>query len=155
MQTGREPGQVQRKILLNLKCLFWCLHEIRQNYNFNVVVHSLERGVIHPDIVDSHLGDNLEYLLESFAPEDVARIRQSLTRMMDSRTSLDIDGRNFTVGHYIQAMDDFGSIAAGSYGIISSITPQMRGLFLLEGTHLREEVFAPSNVRIIFGTYVL
>lgn len=149
--VGREPQQ-QRRTLLNLKCLFWCLHQMRQQYNLNLAIHSLERRAIHPDIANSHLGDNLEYLASNFEPEDLDRLIAPLARLLESRPSMEVGGRHFEIGHYVQAIEDFGPIAAGSYGVICSITPQLRGLFVLEG-HLMESAFAPSNVRVIFGTY--
>lgn len=155
MQTGQEPGQIQRKVLLNLKCLFWCLHELQQQYNLNLVLHSLERRAIHPDIVNSHLGDNLEYLLGTLESEDIEALQSALRHMADSRSMMEIEGKHFEIGHYVQAVDDFGPIAEGSYGVISSITPQIRGLFLLDGNRLMESTFAPSNARVIFGTYII
>src|SRR5262245_26337418 len=132
-QSGPERLHDQRKILLNLKCLFWCLHELRQNYNLNLALHSLERRTIHPDIANSHLGDNLEFLLDTFPSEDLEHLQHALSLMNDSKASIDIDYKHFEIGHYVQAITDFGPIAEGSYGIICAITPQLRGLFYLEG----------------------
>jgi len=154
-QIGPEPRQDQRRILLNLKCLFWCLHELRQNYNLNLALHSLERRNIHPDIANSHLGDNLEFLLSTFTHDDIEHIQDALRLMSESRASVDIEHKHFEIGHYIQALTDFGPIAEDSYGIICSITPQLRGLFYLDGGLVMLSSFAPSNVRIIFGTYIL
>jgi hypothetical protein len=33
------------------------------------------------------------------------------------------------------------------------VTPELRGLFCLDGPHLMESVFAPSDVQVIFGAY--
>lgn len=154
MQTGQTPGQQQRQVLLNLKCLFWCLHEMGQQYNLNLVLHSLERRTIHSDIADSHLGDILDFILLTYGDDGIECIQSGLKRMADSRSAMDIEGRHFEVGHYIQATDDFGPIAEGAYGIICSVTPQLRGLFFLDDHHLMESSFAPSNVRVIFGTYI-
>ncbi len=155
MRAGRAPSQRQRQVLLNLKCLFWCLHELRQNYNLNLALHSLERRVIHPDLANSHLGDILEFLEHTFSDEDLDRIQSSLQAMAESKTSIRMADKHFEVGHYVQALDDFGPIAEGSYGIICSVTPQLRGLFLVGENELMESEFAPSNVGVIFGTYVL
>lgn len=147
-------GQLQRKALLNLKCLFWCIHQLHRQYNVNLAVHSLERGALHPDVANSHLGDNLEYLLETFDEEDIPRLAHALERMSESRSSIDVGEKHFEIGHYVQSVAGFGTIAEGAYGIICSVTPDLRGLFYLEGGHLMESVFAPSDVRVIFGTYV-
>lgn len=152
--TGREPCQLERKILLNMKCLFWCLHEMDQQYNLNLTLYSLDRKALHPDIELSHLGDNLDYLIHNLEPDDIARVQEALARIGASKSSMTISDRQFIIGHYVQAIDDFGPIAAGSYGVISAITPELRGLFLLEGRRVMESSFAPSNVRIIFGTYI-
>jgi hypothetical protein len=55
----------------------------------------------------------------------------------------------------VQSLNDFGPIPAGTYGIISSVTPQLRGLFYVDGGHLIEVPFAPSDIRVIFGTYIV
>lgn len=146
--------QVDRKVLLNLKCLFWCIHELRQQYNLNLTLHTLEQGRLHPDLVDSHLGDNLSFLMETFEGDDLARLRHGLERITESRASIDVGDKHFEVGHYVQATGSFGPIAEESYGVICSVTPELRGLFYLEGGHLMESAFAPSDVRVIFGTHV-
>ena len=146
--------QIRRKVLLNLKCLFWCIHELRQQYNLNLTLHTLELGRLHPDLEDSHLGDNLSFLMETFEGEDLVRLRHALGRIFDSRASIDVGDKHFEVGHYIQAIGSFGPIAEASYGIICSVTPELRALFYLEGGHTMESAFAPSDARVIFGTYI-
>ncbi|MBI3735835.1 hypothetical protein HY256_04900 [Candidatus Sumerlaeota bacterium] len=155
MQSGQAPSQEQRQVLLNLKCLFWCLHEMRQHYNLNLALHSIERRVVHPDLANSHLGDILEFLLHTFSEDELERIQASLILMSESKSAVDVDDKHFEIGHYVQAVDDFGPIAEGAYGIICSVTPQLRGLFYLEEGHLMESAFAPSDARVIFGTYIL
>ena len=150
IQTDRQ----RRRVLLNLKGLFWCLHQMRQNYNLNLVVHSLERGYVHADIADSNMGDNIKFLLETFEPEDLERIQSALSRILESKASVDVGEKHFEIGHYMQADRSFGPIAEDSCGIICSVTPQLRGLFYLEGGRLMESAFAPSDVRVIFGTYI-
>ncbi len=152
--SAREFGQKQRKTLLNLKCLFWCLHERRQSYNLNLVLHSLERRAVHADIANSHLGDNLEFLLRNFGDEDVEKIQSALREMARSRSSVDVGEKHFEIGHYVQADYEFGPIAEGSCGIICATTPQLRGLFCLDDAHLMEAPFAPSDARLIFGTFI-
>ena len=152
--TPTQPRQLRRQVLLNLKCLFWCLHELGQQYSLNLVLHSLERGYLHPDLADSHLGDNLEFLTTTFSGKDIERITHALGSMGRSRTSIDVGEKHFEVGHYVQAMSGFGPIAEGSYGIICAVTPELRGLFYIEDTDLMESAFAPSDARVIFGTYI-
>jgi hypothetical protein len=154
MQTEQAPRHRERQVLLNLKCLFWCLHELRRQYSLNLALHTLERGVMHPDVANSHLGDNLQFLLASYGEEEREKIRQALLAMIGSRTSVDVDDKHFEVGHYIQAADDFGAIAEGSRGIIASVTPRLLGLFYLDDASLMLSEFAPSNVGVIFGTYI-
>lgn len=149
-----SAGQVQRQVLLNLKCLFWCVHQLGQQYNLNLVLHSLERHHIHPELADSHLGDNIAFLLENISQDDIETICRALAGMRLSRAAMDVDDKHFEMGHYIQAIAGFGPIAEDSYGIICSITPDLCGLFYLEGGHLMEHEFAPSDVRVIFGTYI-
>lgn len=149
-----SAGQVQRQVLLNLKCLFWCVHQMGQQYNLNLVMHSLERRILHPELANSHLGDNIAFLLENVSEEDTEAVSDALAAMRASRAAIDIDDKHFEVGHYVQAIESFGPIAEESYGIICSVTPDMRGLFYLEGGHLMEAEFAPSDVRVIFGTYI-
>lgn len=156
MPTMPPPpaGQLQRHSLLNLKCLFWCVHQMGQQYNLNLVLHSLERGYLHPELADSHLGDNLGFLLETFGPDDLEAICTALGTMNASRESIDVGEKHFEVGHYLQSLDGFGAIAEESFGIICSVTPELRGIFYLDGGHLMESPFAPSDVRVIFGTYI-
>jgi hypothetical protein len=146
-------GQVQRQVLLNLKCLFWCVHQLGQQYNLNLVHHSLERGYLHPELANSHIGDNIQFLMDNLGEDELAAVCDALASMRGSRDSIDVDDKHFEIGHYIQAITSFGPIAEESYGIITSITPEMRGIFYLDG-HLMECEFAPSEVRVIFGTYI-
>ena len=118
------------------------------------MLHSLEQRRLHADIVGSHLGDNLEYLMETFAAEDIGKIQEALVYLSQSEASIDVGEKHFEVGHYVQALGSFGPIVEGSCGIICSVTPELRGVFYLEGGHLMEASFAPSDVRVIFGTYV-
>lgn len=150
-----QTVQHRRKLLHHLKCLFWCLNQMQTRYNVNLVLYSLERQSIHPEIFDSNLGDNLKYLMENLEPEDLDRMGGAMRHLSESIGSLDMADKHFEMGHYVQSLEDFGPITAGSYGIISSITPQLRGLFYLEGGHLIEAPFAPSDVRVIFGTYIV
>jgi hypothetical protein len=152
--TPMQAGQQRRQVLLNLKCLFWCLENMGRQYDLNLVKHSLELNYLHRDLEDSNLGDNLQFLMEHLSEPDRIHILESLDRMAASRPSIDVGEKHFEVGHYVQAEYDFGPIADGSYGIITSVTPELRGLFYFDGPHLMESVFAPSNVRIIFGTYI-
>jgi hypothetical protein len=145
----------RRKLLLHLKCLFWCLNQMQTRYNVNLVLHSLEHESIHPEIIDSNLGDNLRYLKDNLDPEDLERIGGSMRHLSQSMVALDMDEKHFEVGHYIQSLNDFGPITAGTYGVIAAVTPQLRGLFYLDGGHLIEAPFAPSDVRVIFGTYLV
>ncbi len=144
-----------RKILLNLKCLFWCLHQLQTRYDLNLVLQSLERRAIHPEIADSNLGDNLTYLLDHLAPEDLPRLAEAIDGLPLSAGSTDIMDKHFEIGHYIQSLTDFGPIRSGTYGIISAVTPQLRGLFLVEGDSLIEAPFPPESTQTIFGTYVI
>ncbi len=149
-----QPGQQRRQVLLNLKSLFWCLRQLRHEYNINLVVHSLERRYLHPDIADSHLGDNIAYLMETLDEADLDHIIEALGRLGASQPAVDMGDKHFEIGHYIQAIGEFGAIAEEIYGIITCVTPELRGLFYLEGPHLMESAFAPSDVRVIFGTYI-
>lgn len=155
MRLSETTSRDQRRVLLHLKSLFWCLHEMGGHYNLNLALHSLDRRALHPDVANSHLGDNLEYLLSVFGEGDTARLQDALRRMTDSKAGVDIDGKHFEIGHYIQALEDFGPIVEGAYGIICSVSPRLNGLFLLDGPHLLQTPFAPSNVRTIFGTYAI
>lgn len=146
--------QEQRQSLLHLKSLFWCLHQLSEQYSVNLVLHSLERNALHPDLEFSHLGDNLQFLMEAFSPEDLAQLQGALEFQVKSRSEMDVGDRHFEIGHYVQAERSFGPIAEGSYGIICAITPQLRGLFYLEGDHLMGSSFAPSDVRVLFGTFI-
>lgn len=152
--TSPDTLQQRRRALLNLKSLFWCLHELGERYSLNLVKHSLEHDSLHPEIAFSNLGDNLGHLMEVFEPGDRAHLLDALDYLPVSRSSVDIGSKHLEVGHYVQAERSFGPIAEGSYGVICSVTPKLRGLFCLEGLHLMESEFAPSNVRTIFGTYV-
>lgn len=145
---------LQRHFLLNLKCLFWCVHQLGRQYDLNLVAHSLAQGRLHPEIEDSNLGDNIRYLMKHISPEGLIHVQHGLTQLARSRASVDVGDKHFEVGHYVQALDAFGPIAEGTYGIICSVTPEMRGLFYLEDGNVMEAEFAPSDVRVIFGTYV-
>jgi hypothetical protein len=92
--------------------------------------------------------------MEHLEDGDRHRILEALDSMTKSRPAIDVGEKHFEIGHYVQTEYDFGPIAAGSYGIICSVTPQLRGLFYFDGPHLMECAFAPSNVRTIFGTYI-
>lgn len=149
-----QQAQQRRKMLHHLKCLFWCLNQMQPRYNVNLVLYSLEHLAVHPEIADSNLGDNVRYLLDNLEYEDLSRLGMALRHLVESAGSIDMDDKHFEVGHYIQALEDFGPITAGAYGITAAITPQLRGLFYLEG-HLMEAPFAPADVRVIYGTYIV
>lgn len=152
-----RPGSAlvkRRQALLHLKSLFWCLHQLSRQYNLNLVQHSIERGSLHPDLDGSNLGDNIQYLLDTFDEHDRRHILDALRHQAHSRAAMDVAEKHFEIGHYVQAETSFGPIAEGSYGIICAITPQLRGLFYLDGDSLMTSAFAPSDVRVIFGTYV-
>lgn len=150
-----DACQYRRRLLLNLKCLVWCLHQMQMRYDLNLALYSLERRSVHPEIADSNLGDNLAFLLEHLEPEDLGRIQHAIGGVHQTLGSLDVDDMHFELGHYVQATHDFGPIPANTYGIISTITPQLRGLFYIEGAHLIEVPFGPVDVRTIFGTYIV
>jgi hypothetical protein len=145
-----------RCLLLHLKCLVWCLHQMKTRYDLNLVLYSLEHGSLHPGIRDSNLGDNVSFLLQHLDGQDVARIADAVAHLPESVAMVDVDDKHLEIGHYIQSTRDFGPIKASNYGIISAISPRPHGLFLLEGgTHLIEAPFEPDDVRTIFGTYVI
>lgn len=150
-----QPVQQRRKVLHHLKCLFWCLNQMQTRYNINLVLYSLEHLSVHPEISDSHLGDNVHYLLEHMEGEDLSRLSGAMRHLSQSIGAMDIGEKHFEVGHYVQSLEDFGPITAGTYGVISSVTPQLRALFYLEGGHLMEVPFAPSDIRVIYGTYIV
>jgi len=150
-----DAASQRRIFLLHLKCLFWCVHQMRPRYNLNLVHYSIEHGEVYPEIRDSNLGDNLAYLLGHLGPEDLARLGEALEDLGHSVGAMDIGDKHLEMGHYIQSIHDFGPIAAGTYGIISAITPQLRGTFYFDGGHLYGAPFAPSDVRVIFGTYIV
>ena len=106
-----EPGQSQRQVLLNMKCLLWCLLQMSRQYSTNLALHSLEAGELHADIQDSNLGDNLQFLIDTFGRADRDRIIDALGPMAGSQASVDIGGKHFEVGHYVQALKSFGPIA--------------------------------------------
>ncbi|MCE5229831.1 hypothetical protein LLG95_09575 [bacterium] len=145
----------RRKILHHLKALVWCLHQMQTRYDLNLVMYSLDHHEIHPEIRDSNLGDNLAYLIDHLEPEDQTRLSETVRRLPESIGSMDIMDNHFEVGHYLQAKRRFGPVAEGHYGIIASITPQLRGLFYLEDGHIANVPFDPSAVRCIFGTYIV
>ena len=144
-----------KRLLLHLKCLFWCLHEMQVQYDLNLAIYSLERHTLHPALADSNLGDNLAFLIEHLGEGDLARVRSAVSHVRESIGSRDIANKHFELGHYIQSTHSSGPVAAGSYGVIVAISPQLRGLFCLEGGHLIESSFEPSGVRTIFGTYIV
>jgi hypothetical protein len=146
----------RRRLMLHLKCLFWCLHQLNHRYDLNMVLYSLERHSVHPGIADSNLGDNVSYLLQNLETEDLPRVAHALKGLSGSVASLDIVEKHFEIGHYVQVLKDFGEIKAGTYGIISAITPQLRGLFYMDDeAGLLEAAFYPSSVGVIFGTYIV
>lgn len=142
--------------MLHLKCLVWCLHQVTQRYDRNLVLYSLEHKRVHPEIADSNLGDNVAYILTHLPAEDLPTVARVIQGLNDSVAEQDISEKHFSIGHYLQAQADFGPVKAGSYGIISAITPQLRGLFYLDDDgHVVETAFGPSNVGVIFGTYIV
>lgn len=144
-----------RKLLLHLKCLFWCLHQTQTRYDLNLVFHSLERHRIHPEMADSNLGDNLAFLLEHLEDPDLKALAAALRDLSESIAVMDIADKHFEIAHYLQSLEPFGPIPRGAYGIISRISPQLRGLFVTDGNHLIETPFPPASVRTIFGTYIV
>lgn len=149
--------QQERRLLLHLKCLVWCLHQMQTRYDLNLVLYSLERGALHPDLRDSNLGDNVAYLLERLEEEDITRVRDAIARLPGSEASLALAETRLDIGHYVQAARDFGAIRSGTYGVISAVSPRPHGLFLVDGleNHLIESPFDPADVRTIFGTYIV
>jgi hypothetical protein len=130
---------------------------MQTRYDLNLVLYSLERRDLHPDIRDSNLGDNVAFLMEHLENEDLARACGAMSRIPDSAGSLDVGEKHLEIGHYIQAARDFGPIRAGTYGVISAISPCPHGLFLVKGVDslLMEAQFDPRDVSTIFGTYVI
>jgi hypothetical protein len=146
----------QRRLLLHLKCLFWCLHQMQTRYDLNLVLYSLEHQHIHPEIENSNLGDNVKYVLKHLETEDLLCLSDAMSHLPDSVGSQDILEKHLEMGHYVQTLRSFNQIRDESYGIITSITPpQLRGLFYTCDGHLVESPFAPSDVRVILGTYVV
>lgn len=145
----------RRRLLLHLKCLLWCLHQVQTRYDLNLVLYSLDRGLLHTEIRDSNLGDNLQYIIDHLAEEDRRRLSGALRHIGESDACIDIGDKHFEVGHYVQSLRDFGPIAADSYGVITGVTPHFRGLFHVGDGRLMESQFAPSAVRVIFGTYIV
>lgn len=152
---GAVATDQRRKILHHMKALVWCLHQMQTRYDLNLVMYSLDHHEIHPEIRESNLGDNLTYLLDHLDPEDQVRLSETVRRLPESISSMDIVENHFEIGHYIQAKRPFGPVTEGQYGIIASISPQLRGLFLLEDGHIANMAFDPSAVRCIFGTYIV
>lgn len=150
-----EAVRQRRKLLLHLKCLFWCLNQMQTRYDLNLVLYSLEHRTAHPEILDSNLGDNVSFLLEHLEPEDLGRMAEAMRHLPDSLDQVEYADKQFILGHYVQALCDFGPITEGTYGIISTLVPTLHGLFLVEGGHLFESPFEPDDVRVIFGTYVV
>jgi hypothetical protein len=150
-----ETVRQRRKMLLHLKCLFWCLNQMQTRYDLNLVLYSLEHQQVHLEILDSNLGDNVEFLIENFEREDLSRLARSMRHLPDNLGEVEYADKKFIMGHYIQAIEDFGPITAGTYGIISSLLPNLQGLFLVDGDHLFQTPFQPNDVRIIFGTYIV
>ncbi len=144
-----------RKLLLHLKCLFWCLHQMQTRYDLHLVFHSLERHQIHPEIADSNLGDNLAFLMEHLQDPDLKVLAVALRDLSESIAVVDIAGKHFEIAHYLQSLEPFGPIQPGTYGIISRISPQLHGLFVTDGNHLIETPFPPAVVQTIFGTYIV
>ena len=153
--TQSITSEYQRRLLLHLKCLFWCLHQRQARYNLNLVLHSLEHQHTHPEIENSNLGDNLKFILEHLDPPNLTCLGQAISQLHESVGSQDISEKYFEIGHYIQTLSPFNHIGEESYGIITSITPQLRGLFLSPEGDLALSPFAPSDIRIIFGTYIV
>ena len=107
-QTGqaRVPSLNDRKkLLLHLKCLLWCLHQMQTRYDLNLVLYSLEHFHIHPEISDSNLGDNLDYILSNIDSEDALRLGDALCHLPESVGSLDMDDQHYEMGHYIQTLE--------------------------------------------------
>jgi hypothetical protein len=151
-----DSVQQRRRLLLHLKCLVWCLHQMQVRYDLNLVLYSLEHRSIHSEIANSNLGDNLTYLLEHLESGDCERLSHALGNITETVGSLDVGDKHFEMGHYLQALNDFGPVPAGAYGIISNITPQLRGLFFVDRTgQLIERTFSPADIRTIFGTYIV
>ena len=129
---------------------------MQTRYDLNLVISSLERQSVHPEISDSNLGDNVHYLLEHVGdPVDLGRIGEALEKLPSTIGSLDLDDKHFEIGHYVQAIHGFEQIQAGSYGVISCITPRMRGLFWVGEGQMVESPFDPDDIRVIFGTYII
>jgi hypothetical protein len=128
---------------------------MQPHYNLNLVLYSIEHGELHPEISDSNLGDNLSFLIDHLEPESLSRLGEAMDDLGHSIAAMDLGDKHFEMGHYIQALNNFGPITKGAYGVISAITPQLRGLFYFDGGHLYGTPFAPSDVRVIFGTYIV
>ena len=124
-------------------------------YNLNLVLYSLEHRHVHSEIRDSHLGDNLNYLLNNLDPLDMLRLGEAMRHLHHSITMRDLDDKHFEIGHYIQSLRAIGPIAPDVFGVVISISPHLQGLFLLDGERLLESPFDPADVRTIFGTYVV
>lgn len=145
-----------RYLLFHLKSLFWCLHQDGMHYNLSLVLSALMTRRIPPQIENSNLSDSLGVLLSQLDAENLYCIASALSSMTNSAASIELGERHFEIGHYLQCITAIGPITAGSYGIVSCTTPQLRGLFYVTQGHseIHELLIAPFQVRTLFGLYV-
>jgi hypothetical protein len=144
-----------RKLLLHIKSLVWCLNKAQQQYNVTLMTASLENGSVIDALRDTNLGDNLAYLLSTLPPgRDIQTLIGCLRQVPASAPAHHIGEMHYEVGHYLQTLENVNNVPKGSYGIISFLGDQTKGLFYVEKKGLVETLITWPSVKVIYGTRI-
>lgn len=137
------------KLFWHIKCLVRCLRWDCEKYDIGLIVSSLEKRNVSPDIADSPLGKNIKYILENLADGDIKTLLKSLKDVSPRKAVLAKALREQDeVGNYVKAVKGAKSVPPESYGIIFKKTDKLFGLFLDSSTDtlfIKEVVLSDVN----------
>ena len=146
---------VLRDLLLHLKSLIWCLNKDRERYNLRLILDSLNARHVPESVQSAHLGQNLNYLIQSLASQgSLQTLVHSLRRIRKSEVESAGALGDIELGHYLKTKKAMEDIPRGSYGVVSFLGKAIHGLFYVEGRGLVERTVNPNQVDVIFGTTI-
>jgi len=140
--------------MLSLKALFWCTGKQQGKYNVDEICGCLTEQCVSESLVPTSLGKNLCLLMEIFPYPQCQPLLESLARLRQSQVSKTIEGKDYELGHYVRALQNFGEVKAGDYGVLFFIDYHLQGLFLLTPQRLAAASFIPDQIDLIYGILI-
>ncbi|MBN1903288.1 hypothetical protein JW926_18355 [Candidatus Sumerlaeota bacterium] len=142
--------------MLNLKSLIWCLSKDRHRYNLRLVLDSIYAKHIPVSIQGTPLGRNLTYLIhEMSCCEGLYVLLNTLKKLPGSEIRINTPIGELELGHYLKTRENIGFVPKDSYGVVSFLGSEMRGLFYDEKQGMIEASFRRDQVEVHYGTSIL